>query len=169
MTTKDPIIRLDWSDIDSTAIYPRWRFHAVCDGPREYRIAQQARENGGWWHLLMLTNDGYANSQNFRTLDDAKRAAEAWESVKTAEGTLDAEGRQQLDQLRQHARELAPEADSFEEFAEAFGLGSVCERCGRKGLDDEDYTDCDVVPGDDPEAPFDILVCNECLKKETHE
>jgi hypothetical protein len=71
-----------------------------------------------------------------------------------------------LDELRQHARELAPETDSFEEFAEMFGLGSVCERCGRKGLDDEDYTDCDVVPSDDPDAPRDILLCHECLKVE---
>jgi hypothetical protein len=67
------------------------------------------------------------------------------------------------DQLRQHARELAPEANTFEEFAEMFGFGNVCERCGREGLDDEDYTDCDLVPSDDPEAP-DILLCQECLK-----
>jgi hypothetical protein len=62
-----------------------------------------------------------------------------------------------VEELRQHARELAPEADSFEEFAEMFGLGSVCERCGRKGLDDEDYTDCDLDEGDH-------LVCHECLR-----
>lgn len=68
-----------------------------------------------------------------------------------------------LDELRQRARELAPETDTFEEFAEMFGFGNVCERCGRKGLDDLGYTDCDVVPSDDPEAP-DILLCSECLK-----
>jgi len=56
---------------------------------------------------------------------------------------------------------LAPEADSFEEFAQVFGLGSVCERCGREGLDDEDYTDCELV--DDDESEWGILVCQKCL------
>jgi len=68
-----------------------------------------------------------------------------------------------IDELRQHARELAPEADNFEEFAKMFGLGAVCERCGREGLDDEDYTDCDLVPGDD--GDWESLVCHECLKR----
>jgi hypothetical protein len=74
------------------------------------------------------------------------------------------EAAEALDELRQYARELAPEADSFEEFAEMFGLGNVCERCGRKGLDDEDYTDCDVVPDDG--GPGELLVCRECLNEE---
>jgi hypothetical protein len=72
-----------------------------------------------------------------------------------------------LDELRQHARELAPEADRFEEFAEIFGLGAVCDRCGRRGLDDEDYTDCDVVPDEDgDDGPWDLF-CHECIRQET--
>jgi hypothetical protein len=71
-----------------------------------------------------------------------------------------------LDELRQHARELAPEADSFEKFAEMLGFGAVCDRCGRGGLDDEDYTDCDVAPGEDgDDGPWDLL-CHECLRQD---
>ena len=33
-----------------------------------------------------------------------------------------------------------------------FGFGNVCERCGRKGLDDLGYTDCDVSANDAPES-----------------
>jgi hypothetical protein len=77
------------------------------------------------------------------------------------------EAAEAIEELRQHARELASEVSSFEEFAEMFGIGSVCERCGRRGLDDEDYADCDLVPSDDPEAPWDILVCHDCLKEMT--
>jgi hypothetical protein len=68
-----------------------------------------------------------------------------------------------IDELRQHARELASESDNFEEFAEMFGLSNVCERCGRQGLNDEDYTDCDLVPDDDPQGP-EHLVCLACLR-----
>jgi hypothetical protein len=69
-----------------------------------------------------------------------------------------------LDEPRQHPRELTPETERLsDEFAEMFGPGNVCQRCGRRRLDDLGYTDCDVVPSDDPEAP-DVLICTECLK-----
>jgi hypothetical protein len=69
-----------------------------------------------------------------------------------------------LDEPRQHPLELTPETERLsDEFAEMFGPGNVCQRCGRRRLDDLGYTDCDVVPSDDPEAP-DVLICSECLK-----
>jgi hypothetical protein len=67
--------------------------------------------------------------------------------------------------LAQFVRELAPECANEEEFLEAFGFGNICSRCGRKGLDDEGYTDCALVPSDDG---YGQLVCNECLRPEDH-
>lgn len=69
-------------------------------------------------------------------------------------------------EVEQMARELAPETTKAE-FLEAFGMGATCERCGRKELDDDDYTDCDIIPGPptDPEAP-PVLVCHECVSPE---
>lgn len=66
-------------------------------------------------------------------------------------------------ELEQTARELAPEATQ-EEFLEEFGLGSTCERCGRQGLDDEEYTDCELVADPtDARGPW-ILLCHDCLR-----
>jgi hypothetical protein len=67
-----------------------------------------------------------------------------------------------LEELRRAAAELVPECADFEEFAEMLGLGSVCEVCGRKGLDADDFADCDLVMDNDPEV-FGHLVCNGCL------
>lgn len=67
--------------------------------------------------------------------------------------------------IAQMARELAPESTQ-EEFLEAFGLGNVCERCGRRGLDDDGYTDCDLVPDPDDPQTFGLLLCHECKRAE---
>lgn len=67
--------------------------------------------------------------------------------------------------VEQRARELAQEVTSEEEFLAAFGHGSVCERCGRTGLDDDEYTDCELVADPaDPEGPW-LLLCHDCVKQ----
>ncbi len=63
--------------------------------------------------------------------------------------------------LAQDVRELAPEASNEEEFLAALGFG-ICEKCGRKGLDD-DYTDCELIPDPkDPHGPG-LLLCHDCV------
>ena len=82
----------------------------------------------------------------------------------TADREAAARGRKILEEnpeLAQHVRELAPECANLEEFVEAFGYGNSCNRCGRKGLDDNEYTDCELVVSDDD--PAGVLVCHECL------
>jgi hypothetical protein len=70
---------------------------------------------------------------------------------------------QAMEALRRSARELAPESDSPEEFVAAMGLGNVCERCGREGLDDEDYTACDLIPDSENPGGPDLLLCRGCI------
>jgi hypothetical protein len=71
-----------------------------------------------------------------------------------------------MKEVQQVARQLAPESTE-EEFLEAFGVGSVCERCGRKGLDDDDYTNCVLVRDKaNPDGPW-LLFCNECAAAES--
>lgn len=67
-----------------------------------------------------------------------------------------------LQDLRRRAVELEHECTSPEEFGEMLGFDCDCEMCGRKGLEADDFTDCDLVMDDDPEV-FGHLVCNSCL------
>lgn len=66
--------------------------------------------------------------------------------------------------VEQRAGELAPEATK-EEFLEEFGFGATCERCGRQGLDEEDYTDCELVADQSDAAGPWILLCHDCAKR----
>jgi hypothetical protein len=68
---------------------------------------------------------------------------------------------QVLEKLMQHARQHAPEADSEQEFLQAYGPGSTCELFGRDRLDYDPYTDCELIPDpDDPRAPW-LLICRD--------
>jgi len=71
-------------------------------------------------------------------------------------------------EIEQHARELAPESETFEQFAEAFGFGNVCEWCGREGLDDEEYSDCQLISETANPADPPTLVCNQCIERSRH-
>jgi hypothetical protein len=62
-------------------------------------------------------------------------------------------------EIEQRVHELAGDGSTLEEVYEEFGLANVCERCGRKGLNDEGYTDC--------EATDTGLVCRTCLATPT--
>jgi hypothetical protein len=65
-----------------------------------------------------------------------------------------------INAVLQRARELSLESSSQEEFLEAFAAAGACARCGKLGLDREEYTDCKLVRvnGSDGE-----LVCDDCL------
>ena len=58
----------------------------------------------------------------------------------------------------QIVRELAADGASFEEVAVEFGFGH-CERCG-KSVDDDDYTDCDLLP---ERGTFGYVMCHDCI------
>lgn len=41
-------------------------------------------------------------------------------------------------------------------------MNNVCDLCGREGLDDDGYTDCDIAPYD----PLRVaLLCHDCLQR----
>ena len=71
----------------------------------------------------------------------------------------DDETEKAMPEVEQGARERSNEVESEREFR----FGAVCARCGRRGLDDDKYTDCQLVGGDDSSDGPWILVCNTCL------
>jgi hypothetical protein len=72
---------LNWREVEAEAVYPQPRIRAL-SGNRHYSIF--ARPVGTWhMHLTDVKTDnsgrGIVESCDCATLDDAKRAAEAWE------------------------------------------------------------------------------------------
>jgi len=60
--------------------------------------------------------------------------------------------------IEQIVRELVADGASFKDVAAEFGFGR-CEKCG-KPVDDDDYTDCDLLPEEDT---FGYLMCHGCI------
>jgi hypothetical protein len=79
-----------------------------------------------------------------------------------ANGREDEPGRRRVEQL---ARELAHEldADADADTVPIFGFGATCRQCGRRELDEVDYTDCTLVRNLDgrPGGTW-FLFCNDC-------
>lgn len=77
-----------------------------------------------------------------------------------------------LDELRQHARELAPETDSFEEFAEMFGMGGTEEELVEAVMDLQLHNCCDCgkeVPDSSDIETFEDLRSLESLGWKVHD
>jgi hypothetical protein len=70
---------LRWQEVDLKATYPSERYRAV-SGNREYRVlydpdASQVLS----WILVVREDDRHIHHGTYRTVDEAKQAAEQWD------------------------------------------------------------------------------------------